>query len=173
MKKFLSLCIATVLLCVGCSDNNKKETESDSDIEASVVTNHSEDIRGINSEAETTAVETITSKNTVPTTVKIQTTEICDEKEFIITEKNEEKIDTPVSTKPNVKQNQTVTSTAVSSSFTTKTPAKTHTTTVVNTTVRILTTTVTQMPEKQPETTAKTEVPTKSDVIELPFVPIR
>lgn len=170
MKKFLSLCIATVLLCVGCSDNTKKETESDSDIEASVVTNHSEDIRGINSEAETTAVKTITSKNTVPTTVKIQTTEIFDEKEFIITEKNEEKINTPVSTKPNIEPDHSIVSTAVLPTSDANTTAKTYTTTVVNTTVRIPTTTVTQMPEKQPETTASK---TKSGIIELPFVPIR
>lgn len=169
MKKFLNLCIATVLLCVGCSDNTKKETESNSDIEVSAAADNFDGEQKNVSETSTTSTAVITDSDAEKNTVK--TTEMpIDEKEFIITEKNEEKINTPVSTKPNIESDHSIVSTADLLTSAADTTAKTYTTTVVNTTVRIPTTIVTQMPEKQPETTA---AETKSGIIELPFVPIR
>lgn len=170
MKKFTSLCITATLILVGCSDNTKNKTESSSDIEASVVTDNFDGEQKNMPETNTTTTAKVSyeeseniSKTVTTAPNPVKTTEMpIDEKEFIVTEKNEEKINAPVSTEPNIKPNQSIVSTTV---LPTSLP-----TSATNTTAKTYTTTVTQMPEKQPETT---EAETKSGIIELPFVPVR
>lgn len=130
MKKILILCLTMALLCVGCSEDSRSKKKG-SGIKTSAATDKSDGEQDSNSETEAA----VTTNNTIITTETSG-----EEKEFIVTEQNEENI-----------------TTAVSSVSTAKTPEKTH----INTTAKSV--------EKPTEATT-TE--TKSEVIELPFVPI-
>ncbi len=145
MKKIPILCLTVALFCVGCSDDSQSKMES-SGIETSATTDRFDDEQ--ESDSETTA-----ATNNLAIITEIS----CDEKEFIVTEPNEESTATTVSTTYNLKPNQSKTETTVSPVSTTETPAKTY----------IITTT--QVVEKTTETTT---AETESGVIELPFVPI-
>ncbi len=134
MKRILILCLTFALLCVGCTDDS--HSKKDSGIETSNAADESDR----NSET-----ETVVTTNTAETSGE--------EKEFIVTEPNEENITTAVSRMPVLKPDQTKTETAVSPVSTTKTPAKTY---------------IAATAQADEKTTAET----KSEVIELPFVPI-
>ncbi|MDE6664722.1 MAG: hypothetical protein K2K14_00815 [Ruminococcus sp.] len=88
MKRIVISCIIAVLLCVGCRENPKNTND-----EKSEITSSSKDSRETSSEAVVT--KNITSKVTENKTETVSTTvstkKSSDNKEFIVTEKIQEK----------------------------------------------------------------------------------